>query len=74
MQTFACLTKAGSLIIGVSSEMRLDTFALAVKNKVDCFDAIRFTGLTTAGLYFWNGLIGNDQYPLTSVIAIFAHN
>jgi hypothetical protein len=71
MQTFACLTKTHDLILGISTEVKLDTFAEALKDKLGCFDAIRFTGYTTAGLYYWNGLVGYDRYPLTSVIALF---
>jgi uncharacterized protein YigE (DUF2233 family) len=71
MQSFVCVTKDDNLIFGVSTALSLDIFAQLVKTRLKCVNAMRLTGYKTAALYYEKGLIGNDDLPLTSVIAIF---
>jgi hypothetical protein len=71
MQAFVCVASDGNLVFGVSTAMGLDFFAKLAKKRLKCVNAIRLTGDDTAGLYYARNLIGNDDLPLTSVIAIF---
>lgn len=71
-QAFVCVTRDGNLILGVSTPSRLDEFSHAVKTELQCANALGLTTFETAGLYYQEKLVGHDELPLTSVIAIFA--
>jgi uncharacterized protein YigE (DUF2233 family) len=70
-QAFLCVTIDEKLVLGTSSAMRLDTLGRLAQSVLHCSNALRLTGYETAGLVYNGNLLGNDKFPLTSVIAVF---
>ncbi len=70
-QNFACTSSDGRVLLGVTDKIDLPTLVTALqKPEVGCVDAIRLTGLDTAGLRIGTTLFGSDDYLYPNVIGV----
>ncbi len=70
-QNFVCVASDGRVLLGVSDKIDLPTLVLALQRPdVSCVDAIRLTGLDTAGLRVGAVLFGNDDYLYPDAIGV----
>jgi hypothetical protein len=70
-QNFACVASDGRILLGVTDKIDLPTLVFALQRpEVSCVDAIRLTGLDTAGLRIGTTLFGNDDYLYPNAIGV----
>jgi hypothetical protein len=73
-QGFICLDSHSRVLLGVSDKINLQTLVDFLRRPdIDCKDALRLTGLDTAGLRDRSHLvIGHDNYLFPDAIGVFA--
>jgi hypothetical protein len=60
-QAFVCLDRARHVVFGVTDKINFAALVELLK-AIGCVDAMRLTGLDTAGLRVDRKLFGNDDY------------
>lgn len=70
-QTFICIDSQKRIVLGVTDKINFSALVEFLRSsRIGCVDALRLTGLDTAGLRDRKKLYGHDDYLFPSVIGV----